>query len=343
MKIRANFPLQTLNSLNIAAVTAEIFFPTTEQDLANIPQEKTAASYVLGEGSNTLFCDKKAPIIIKPNFKGIKITEDEHDFYLQVACAENWHELVMLCARRGINGLENLALIPGSVGAAPVQNIGAYGVEVGDFIERVSWFNFATRKQQTFSRQACQFGYRTSIFKQSLNGRGVITQVHFKIPKAWQPVVDYQGLKELPSPQTPENILHQVIALRQAKLPDPARLPNAGSFFKNPVVSQEVFQALQAQHPKMPYYRQNQQQVKLAAAWLIEQSGLKGQRRAGVGVHDQQALVVVNFNQASGEDVVAFAAYIQTQVQDKFNISLEPEVRFIRSKSTESCDTGQSE
>jgi len=329
MKIRANFPLQTLNSLNVPAVSAEIFFPTSVKELSVIPRAQVAKAYILGEGTNTLFCQAKAPIIIKPNLKGIDVTETDAAFHVSVACGENWHELVLFCLNRGIYGLENLALIPGSVGAAPVQNIGAYGIEVGDFIERVTWFDFAKQQLVDLTQAQCQFGYRDSIFKHALSGKGLITQVHFLLPKAWQAVNNYQGLKQLVPPVTPQAIMAKVIELRQAKLPEPKSLPNAGSFFKNPIVSTEVFQSLQQQHPTMPFYRQDSGDIKLAAGWLIEQAGLKGFRQGGVGVHQHQALVIVNYSGAAGETIAAFAALIQQKVLTKFNIPLVPEVRFI--------------
>ncbi len=329
MKIRTDFPLQALNSLNVPAVTAEILFPASVKELSEISLDKVAKSYVLGEGTNTLFCDENAPIIIKPSLMGIEVTESETDFRVSAACAENWHDLVLFCINSGIYGLENLALIPGSVGAAPVQNIGAYGVEIGDFIERVTWFDFSQKKLVNFTQAECQFGYRQSIFKQVLSGKGIITHVHLLLPKVWRAVDSYQGLSELPTPVTPRSIMTKVIELRQAKLPEPKSLPNAGSFFKNPIVSMEIFRVLQQQYPNMPFYRQESGDIKLAAGWLIEQAGLKGFRHKGVGVHENQALVIINYDTCAGQNIVAFAEYIQEKIRNKFNIFLEPEVRFI--------------
>lgn len=329
MKIRTNFPLQTLNSLNVPAVTAEIFFPTSVKELSEITADKVAKCYVLGEGTNTLFCQDIAPIIIQPSLMGIEVTENENNFQVTAACGQNWHDLVLFCLNSGIYGLENLALIPGSVGAAPVQNIGAYGIEVSDFIERVTWFDFAEQKLVDFTKSDCQFGYRDSIFKQALNGKGVITHVHFILPKSWQPVHSYQGLNDISPPLTPQVIMARVIQLRQAKLPEPKRLPNAGSFFKNPIVSKDFFNALQLLYPTMPFYRQDSGEIKLAAGWLIEQAGLKGFRHEGVGIHEDQALVIINYDGKYGKDIVAFSAYVQEKIMAKFNIHLVPEVRFI--------------
>lgn len=331
MKIRTNFSLQTLNSLNVPANTPEIFFPTNLEELSELPQSKTAKSYILGEGTNTLFCEKSAPVIIKPSIVGIEVSENEAFFLISAACAENWHDFVLFCVNNGMYGLENLALIPGSVGAAPVQNIGAYGVEVGDFIERVTWFDFASQKLSDFSKTDCQFGYRNSLFKQALSGRGIITHVHFALPKAWQAVDSYQGLNEIDSPITPQAIMAKVMQLRQVKLPEPKQLPNAGSFFKNPVVTADFFNKLQKKYPSMPFYKQTNGAIKLAAGWLIEQAGLKGFREAGVGVHEKQALVLINYEGRTGQEVVDFACFIQDKVRSKFNINLDPEVRFIGS------------
>lgn len=329
MKIFFNYSLKACNTFNIKSVTAKIYFPENLEQLLQITIQDSESFYVLGEGSNTLFCQQQAPIIIKPNFMGIEINDDTEHVRVSVACAQNWHEFVEFCLDNGIYGLENLALIPGSVGAAPVQNIGAYGVEVGDFIEHVSWFDFKSQKMVNYNHKQCQFSYRNSIFKQVLNGQGVITHVHFKFPKIWQPVLSYQGLNDLPRPISAQDIMLNVIKLRQAKLPDPNQLPNAGSFFKNPIINEQYFSTLQQQYPNMPYYLQSNGDVKLAAGWLIEQTGLKGFRQGSVGVHEKQALVLVNYGNASGQDVVNLAQHIQQEVAAKFAIELIPEVRFI--------------
>lgn len=329
MKSRTNFCLKSFNSFNLPVVTAEICFPSTLKDLTEISLEKAATSYILGEGTNSLFCQTDAPTIIKPSLLGIEVSESDEYFQVTAACAENWHEFVLFCIRNEIFGLENLALIPGSVGAAPVQNIGAYGIEVSHFIESVSWFDFAQQKQINFTNTECQFGYRDSIFKRALQGAGIITHVHFKFPKAWQAVNSYQGLSELSQPVTPQALMTKVIQLRQAKLPEPKVLPNAGSFFKNPVVTQTRFTTLYKQYPTMPFYRQPCGNIKLAAGWLIEQAGLKGFRLNGVGVHEKQALVIINYDNELGENIVALSVHIQQKVMAMFNISLVPEVRFI--------------
>lgn len=329
MKTLVNHSLQTLNSFNINAVTPHIYFPSNIEELIELSNIQLNNFYVLGEGSNTLFCHQQAPNIIKPNFTGIEIKDAGEHVNVRVACSENWHNFVLFCLDNDIYGLENLALIPGSVGAAPVQNIGAYGVEVGDFIEHVSWFDFNSQTMINYNQAQCQFSYRDSIFKQALNGQGVITHVHFSFPKAWQPVLNYQGLNNLPKPISAQNIMLKVIELRKEKLPDPKNIANAGSFFKNPIVNQQCFTSLKQQYPNMPYYLQTNGNVKLAAGWLIEQTGLKGFRQGSVGVHDKQALVLVNYNNGSGQNIVNLAQHIQQKVAAKFAIELIPEVRFI--------------
>ena len=329
MKKRNHFSLKTFNSFNIQAITPQILFPSNIAELTEIAIKHLSSFYVLGEGSNTLFCEDEAPTIVKPCFKGVEVNEDDSYFYVKVACAENWHEFVNFCVKNEIYGIENLALIPGSVGAAPVQNIGAYGVEVGDYIDRVSWFDFNKQELIEYSQAQCKFSYRESIFKQRLKGAGVITHVHFKFPKNWQPVISYQGLNSLNTPVSAKDIMLKVIELRQSKLPDPKVLANAGSFFKNPLVTKARFSLLKSQYPEMPFYPQNNGEVKLAAGWLIEQAGLKGYRQGDVGVHEKQALVLINYGESTGQDIVKLAQHIQKEVKKQFGIELVTEVRFI--------------
>jgi UDP-N-acetylmuramate dehydrogenase len=329
MKTNSQFSLQSLNSFNIDAMTSTIYFPSNTDELIEVAEQHLTDFYILGDGSNTLFCESQAPVIIKPTFRGIEVNERTEYVDISVACAENWHDFVLFCIENEIYGLENLALIPGSVGAAPVQNIGAYGVEVEQFIDHVSWFDFTSQKVVKYNNALCQFAYRDSIFKRTLNGKGIITHVHFRFPKNWQPVVSYQGLSDLPAPITAQNIMQKVIQLRQAKLPDPKQLANAGSFFKNPIVSHECFKSLQQHFSDMPSYPQRNSDVKLAAGWLIEQAGLKGFRQGSVGVHEKQALVLINYDNASGQDIASLAQYIQKEVMLAFGVWLVPEVRFI--------------
>lgn len=330
MDIRQNFPLQTYNSFNIETSSPCVYFPCNLFDLERIAEAVADTNfYVLGDGSNSLFVDSRAPVIIKPNFRGIKVQEDEEGYTLTVGASENWHQLVCFCIDKGINGLENLALIPGSVGAAPVQNIGAYGVELADYCLQVDFFDLVKKELVTIAASDCQFAYRESVFKHELHQRGIITQVTLRFSKNWQAKLAYHGLDHLPASATASEVMQQVISLRESKLPDPKTLPNAGSFFKNPVISAEQFNLLKSEYPNIANYPQANGQVKLAAGWLIDQLGFKGGRFNGVGVHQQQALVLVNYTQGTGRELVGLAKYIQQQVANHFAVDIEPEVRMI--------------
>jgi len=333
MNSNQNYSLKSSNSFNIKTTCSHIYFPSTFAELQQLP-ELTAGNtsdkfYILGEGSNTLFVESKAPIIIQPKFTGINIQEHSDHFVVTAGAAENWHDLVCFCIDKGIYGLENLALIPGSVGAAPVQNIGAYGVEFADYCQEVQWYEFASKTLLSLPKQACNFAYRDSVFKQELYNKGLITQVTFKFPKAWQANLSYAGLDLLAKNSSAKEVMAQVITLRSSKLPDPKILPNAGSFFKNPVVNEDIFTQLKQRYPNIPNYPQSDGQVKLAAGWLIDQSGLKGFRHHDVGVHQQQALVLVNYGSDVGADIISLAKYVQRKVAEKFSVSLTPEVRMI--------------
>jgi UDP-N-acetylmuramate dehydrogenase len=332
MELSHQFCLQHYNSFNVKAITPTIYFPKTVADLVKLPDFIDKPFYILGDGSNTLFVDNNAPVIIKPDFKGISFSQTENSYVVTVGAGENWHDLVCLCVENQVYGLENLALIPGSVGAAPVQNIGAYGLELANFCTQVKWFEFSSKKIKVLSGDDCQFSYRDSIFKQALHNKGIIIEVVLTFPKAWQANLSYAGLSELGKMPSAKQIMDKVIALRQAKLPDPCKLPNAGSFFKNPIVNEEKLTLLQSTYPQIPFYPQGNGLVKLAAGWLIEQAGLKGYRIKDVGVHEHQALVLVNYSGDQGKEVVILAKYVQQQVLTKFNISIYPEVRMITAK-----------
>ncbi|WP_440877622.1 UDP-N-acetylmuramate dehydrogenase [Thalassotalea sp. PLHSN55] len=321
--------LKRHNSFAVNAYTPKIHQPSNIDELNQLVSLLDKPFYILGDGSNTLFADQQAPEIIKPNFTGIEIESLEQCYRIKVAASENWHQLVVSCVEQGIGGLENLALIPGSVGAAPVQNIGAYGVDIAMFCTEVSWYDFASQTLKTLTAEQCQFSYRDSIFKSSLKNKGLITHVTFELPTLWQPVLNYAGLDSLPATVTCKEVMAKVIEIRQQKLPDPKSLGNAGSFFKNPVVSAEKFKQLQLSFGDMPHYVQTNGEVKLAAGWLIDQAGLKGYRTGNVGVHAKQALVLVNYGSESGQDIVELAKFVCVKVAQKFNVELEPEVRLI--------------
>lgn len=329
MNSSQDYPLQSSNSFNIKATCPVIYFPSSLADLQQLPDIAKANFYILGEGSNTLFVEEQAPVIIQPKFSGIDVVEHDEYYVVTVGAAENWHNLVCFCLDQGIAGLENLALIPGSVGAAPVQNIGAYGVEFADYCHSVQWFEFSSKSLNTLTKDECDFAYRESIFKQALYNKGLITEVTFHFPKKWQANLSYAGLDVLAADSSATDVMEQVIKLRSSKLPDPNVLPNAGSFFKNPVIGAEKFTALQETYPTIPHYPQPNGQVKLAAGWLIEQAGLKGFKFHGVGVHEKQALVLVNYASDAGSDIISLAKYVQRNIADKFSVSIIPEVRLI--------------
>ncbi|WP_246143233.1 UDP-N-acetylmuramate dehydrogenase [Colwellia echini] len=339
MQSNHNYPLKNNNSFNIKASCSHIYFPSNLAELQQLPDLTATNFYILGEGSNTLFVEENAPVIIQPKFHGINIDEQAEHFLVTVGAAENWHDLVCFCLEKGINGLENLALIPGSVGAAPVQNIGAYGVEFADFCDEIQWYEFASKTLHTLVKEDCDFAYRESIFKHAFYNKGLITHVSFKFPKAWQPNLSYAGLDSLVKTSSATEVMNQVIALRSSKLPDPKVLPNAGSFFKNPVVSAVEFTQLQQRFPDIPHYPQANGEVKLAAAWLIDQAGLKGFRHQEVGVHQQQALVLVNYGSDLGCDIISLAKYVQRIVNKKFSVMLTPEVRMISAEGEQSFIT----
>lgn len=285
---------------------------------------------VLGGGSNILFTQHFDGTILHNRLKGISITQDDEHYYLQVAGGENWHDLVMHCVAQGIGGLENLALIPGTVGAAPIQNIGAYGVEFSELCDEVEAYDLREGSLHRLSCDQCRFGYRDSLFKQQRHY--FISHVRLKLAKRWQATLNYGELKEwannLRRPPTPLQVAQQIIAIRQRKLPDPKVIPNVGSFFKNPYVSLAQAKQLMAEYPNMPQYPA-MNKVKLAAGWLIDQLGLKGFAIGGAAVHQQQALVLINQGNATAKDVVLLAQSIREQVHARFNVTLEPEVNFV--------------
>lgn len=292
---------------------------------------------VLGEGSNVLFTSHYAGTVIVNQLTGINlVSETDMTVTITAASGENWHQFVVKMNQSGYHGLENLALIPGTVGAAPVQNIGAYGVEVAEFIESVTVYDLNTQTFSTLMGKDCGFAYRNSYFKHpEWRNRYMITAVTFHLPKAFSPVLSYQGLAEDGKPNDASALLARVIAVRQSKLPDPANLPNAGSFFKNPLVSREQLTAIQVKHPDVPYFDIDEHTVKIPAAWLLQTAGFKGESRPnGAGVYEKHALILVNRGGASGADMADLAHDMIARVQELFHITLTPEVRFIGSTTT---------
>lgn len=283
---------------------------------------------VLGEGSNTVFVEDYPHPVILNKIKGIELSENAEHYFLSVGAGENWHGLVIFCVEKGIGGFENLALIPGTVGASPIQNIGAYGVEIEKFIDKVEFLDTATQSIHSLSKHECNFAYRDSIFKrQALNTR-IITRVFFKLPKHYKLVTSYGPLARLVSPKI-KDIFNAVVKLRKSKLPDVHVLGNAGSFFKNPVITKGHFEALQLKYNDIASYQVDQNHVKIPAAWLIDKLGFKGTRVGDIGCHIDQPLVLVNFGNGKGSDLLTLAREIRNSVQSEFQIALDNEVRLM--------------
>jgi len=289
----------------------------------------------LGEGSNILFVQSYPGIVLKNEIKGIEILKETDDgIQLKVGAGENWNDFVLYCVNRGWGGLENLTLIPGTVGAAPIQNIGAYGVEVKDFIDTVEFYDVTSDQMRHFKKEDCQFAYRDSIFKKQGKGKWIITSVYFTLAK--KPIIktSYGAIQsELQNRQclnpTIKDISEIVMTIRRSKLPDPKQLGNAGSFFKNPIVSKEQYTNLKTLHSQLVAFPETTGDFKLAAGWLIESCGLKGFKQDRVGVHSQQALVLVNYGGATGQEIFALSEMVKAKVFEKFQIHLETEVQII--------------
>ena len=283
-----------------------------------------------------LLTDTIKKLVVHLNIKGISIDrETANDVYITVNAGENWHEFVLWSLSQNYGGIENLSLIPGNVGTCPIQNIGAYGVEVKDVITKVEAIEIATQKLVSFSNEECNFGYRDSIFKNKKRGEYIITSVNFKLSKNKHVLNTSYGAinielqnKNINSP-TIKDISDAVIAIRKSKLPDPKEIGNSGSFFKNPVISKNQFEELLKQYPNIPSYTVSKTEIKVPAGWLIEQSGFKGKRFGDYGVHEKQALVLVNYGNASGKDIFELAKKIQNVVKENFNIFLDIEVNII--------------
>jgi UDP-N-acetylmuramate dehydrogenase len=296
---------------------------------------KEKQKMILGGGSNVLFTQDFDGVILHNQILGKElIKEDDEHVWVKVGAGENWHEWVMYCLQNNWGGIENLSLIPGSVGASPIQNIGAYGVELKDVFHSLEAIQMDTAKIQTFDRDSCQFGYRDSIFKRHAKGKFFICSVTFRLTKKHKLHTGYGAIRselERMGVSDPgiQDISRAVIQIRQSKLPDPAEIGNGGSFFKNPVVEKALFESIQKQYPNMPHYPQPDGREKLAAGWLIEQAGWKGKRFGNYGVHKRQALVLVNYGGANGAHIVSMSKEIQADVKHQFGVTLEPEINLV--------------
>lgn len=308
--------------------TPEMLFNEWQQ-----AQQNQQPVLLLGQGSNVLFLDDFAGSVLINKLKGIQHHEDKDNHYLNVAGGENWHELVQWSLENSIAGLENLALIPGCVGSAPIQNIGAYGVEFEKVCDFVEVLNLNSGDIFRLNKAECEFGYRDSVFKQQYQHGFAIISVGLKLPKAWQPVLNYGTLAELdPQTATPQQIFDEVCTVRSSKLPNPDEFGNAGSFFKNPIISFADF-SRRLTHcgndSEVPHYPQPDGSIKLPAGWLIDQCQLKGFQIGGAAVHTKQALVLINKDNATGQDILELAKIVRSKVREKFGVDIHPEVRFI--------------
>ena len=330
MQIQENISLLAYNTFGIDARAEKL---VTITDIAQLKDIPAGEKHIIGGGSNILLTKDVQGLTILNRIKGIEfIKEDHKHVWLKVMSGEVWHELVMYAIAKTLGGIENLALIPGTVGAAPMQNIGAYGVEVKDVIESVTAWLWEEQKFITLTNEQCKFGYRDSIFKHELKGKVFITDVTFRLDKhhtyhteygAIQQQLDHVGIDQL----SIKTIADAVIAIRSSKLPDPKQIGNAGSFFKNPTIPVEQYIQLKVQHPGMPSYPVDEQMVKVPAGWLIEQCELKGYREGETGVHAKQALVLVNYGNAKGSDIWKLSGEVVAAVENKFGITLEREVQ----------------
>lgn len=338
MVIQYNYPLKFHNTFGLDVQTQQFVRVESLEELKEIylgTKYRNTKKMVLGGGSNVLFTRNWLGLIAHMSIMGIQI-EKESKEHVQVSAGagESWHGLVMWAVERGFGGIENLSLIPGTVGAAPMQNIGAYGVEMKDVFHSLEALELKTGKTVRFYREDCQFGYRFSIFKGAQKGNYIITKVYLTLNK--NPVtntsygaieqtlgdmgIDHPGIKE---------VSDAVISIRQSKLPDPVEIGNAGSFFKNPIVEKAHYEALEALFPGIPHYAVSEDEEKIPAGWLIEKSGWKGHREGNIGVHDKQALVLVNHGSGNGMDIRKLAMKIMRSVNKEFQIELEPEVNMV--------------
>lgn len=335
MRFLEQFSLAGSNTFGIRAVARLYAEAGSEAQLRSLLLSVTARNLplmVLGGGSNIVLSGDFPGLVLKPALRGVYCYgEDAAHYWVEAQAGENWHGFVQHCLRQGWYGLENLSLIPGTVGAAPIQNIGAYGVELTDVFDSLTAMDITTGELREFTHAQCRFAYRDSVFKQELKDRYVITRVRFRLLKQPTVKIGYGDIQAELAAQgavqpTPQQVSAAVIAIRSRKLPDPAVIGNAGSFFKNPIVPVAQAEQLKAQFPGVVGYPQADN-VKLAAGWLIEQAGWKGRRIGPVGAYEKQALVVVNYGGAVGADVMAVAQAIQAAVQEKFGVTLEMEPR----------------
>lgn len=337
MEIRENVSLLDYNTFHIN-VNSRLFSRITRaEELNNLSKHlsRNDPHLVLGGGSNILFTRDFEGLCLKIEIEGTEIVrEDDEHVWIRVGSGVNWHQFVLQVIDRGWGGIENLSLIPGTMGAAPMQNIGAYGVEIREVFKELEFYHIESGEWSTFNTEQCEFGYRNSIFKQALRGKVIITSVTLRLSKHPEVNTSYGAIRDTLEEMgvdkpTIKSVSDAVIRIRSSKLPDPAIIGNAGSFFKNPSIDKIDFEGLKAEFPNIPGYNLENQTVKVPAGWLIEFCGWKGHHRGEVGVHDRQALVLVNHGKGTGTEILELAEEIRRSVADRFGIVLENEVNVI--------------
>ncbi|WP_430966098.1 UDP-N-acetylmuramate dehydrogenase [Spongiimicrobium sp. 2-473A-2-J] len=338
MEILQHISLKEYNSFGISAKADYFLEINNEEALREALQLRDhPEKFIISGGSNMLIVNDIKALVLHINIKGIEIVEEDEDHViLKVMAGENWHQMVLWTLERGYGGLENLSLIPGSAGTAPIQNIGAYGVELKDSFESCTAMEIANQELKQFSKEACRFGYRDSFFKNEGKGKYIITSLCLKLTKRNHKLNTTYGAIEAELQKkgithpTINEVSQAVISIRKSKLPDPKELGNSGSFFKNPVLDKSEFDRFHQRYADAPYYKVSEDTYKVPAGWLIEQCGFKGKRYGDAGVHKRQALVLVNYGSASGKEIMDLADKIQKSVLDKFNIRILPEVNIIK-------------
>jgi len=337
MEIQTNFSLKNFNTFGIEASAKQFVAVHSVAELQTVLQQyKTEKKFILGGGSNMLLTQDIDALVIHVDLKGKKIIKETDDsVWVESQAGENWHEFVLWTIEQDFGGLENMSLIPGNVGTTPVQNIGAYGTEIKDTFESCEAMKIDNQEMKTFTKAECQFGYRESVFKNEVKDQYIITSVVFKLTKKNHKInISYGDIKAELAKNNIENpslidVSNAVISIRQSKLPDPKELGNSGSFFKNPILLKSDFEKIHQKFPEMKYYEVSATEVKVPAGWLIEQAGFKGKRFGDAGIHKNQALVLVNYGNASGQEILNVSKNIQETVFKTFGIRIEAEVNVI--------------
>lgn len=335
MNIQRDISLKPYNTFGIDVLAKAFALFTSTDELREGLEHNATSSLILGGGSNILFTKNFDGLILKNEMKGIEVVnEDEDHYYVKAAAGENWHSFVMFCADNNYAGLENLSLIPGNVGASPMQNIGAYGVEIKDVFHELEAYNIKDKAIHKFYTKDCEFGYRESVFKRKYRNQFVILNVTFRLDKKPAFHTSYGAIEqELEKMNVQDlsikSISDAVINIRSSKLPDPKQTGNAGSFFKNPTLPEAELQRLQNIDASIPFYNVDDRHIKIPAGWLIEKTGWKGYRKGDAGCHEKQALVLVNYGSAKGDEIYNLSAEILASVKEKFDIELEREVNII--------------